>query len=87
VQQQLTQYIGDLRLARARVQIQQSAVESAQEDLRVQQQRYGLGAATLLEVLTSQTGLNNARNALIAARRDARIAKANIEALLGRDLP
>jgi outer membrane protein len=85
-QQQLTQFLGDLRLARARVQIQQASVEAAQEDLRVQQQRYGLGATTLLELLTSQTALNSARIALIAARRDARIAEANIEALLGRDL-
>jgi outer membrane protein len=85
-QQQLTQFLGDLRLARARVQIQQASVEAAQEDLRVQQQRYGLGATTLLELLTSQTALNSARISLIAARRDARIAEANIEALLGRDL-
>jgi outer membrane protein len=86
VQQQLTQFLGELRLAQARVQIQQASVEAAQEDLRVQQQRYGLGAATLLEVLTSQTALNSARNSLIAARRDARIAQSNIEALLGRSL-
>ena len=86
-QQQLTQYLGELRLAQTRIQIQQQSVEAAQEDLRVQQQRYQLGATTLLELLTSQTALNTARNALISARRDARIAKANIEALLGRDLP
>jgi outer membrane protein len=54
--------------------------------VRVQQQRYGLGVATLLELVTAQAQLNSARFALIRARRDARIAKANIEALLGREL-
>jgi outer membrane protein len=85
-QQQLVQYLGNLRLAEAQIQIQQASIESAQEDLRVQQQRYALGATTLLELLTSQTTLNNARNSLISARRDARIAKANLSSLLGLDI-
>jgi outer membrane protein len=37
-------------------------------------------------VLTSQTTLNQARLALIQARFDARIARAQIEALIGREL-
>jgi outer membrane protein TolC len=37
--------------------------------------------------LTSQTTLNQARASLIQARYDARLAKAQIEALIGRDLP
>jgi outer membrane protein len=36
--------------------------------------------------LTSQAQLNSARSALIQARYDARVAKAQIEALIGRDL-
>jgi outer membrane protein len=86
-QQQLTQFVGSLRLAQERVAIQVASVAAAEEDLRVQNQRYALGASTLLDVLTSQTQLTEARQQLIQARYDARVAKAQIEALVGRDLP
>lgn len=85
-QQSLTQALGNLRLAQARIRIQQEAVVSGEEDLRVQTERYQLGASTLLDVLTSQTTLNQARLALIQARFDARIARAQLEALVGREL-
>ena len=65
---------------------QTATVEAAEEDLRVQQQRYAVGASTLLDVLTSQTQLNEARRDLIRARYDLRVAKAQLEALVGRDL-
>ncbi len=84
--QQLVQQLGAFRTAEARVQIQLTSVASAEEDLRVQQERYNLGAGTLLELITSQTTLISARQALIQARLDARTAKAQIEALVGRDL-
>lgn len=84
--QELAQYLGLLQTAEQRVAIQQASVDAADEDLRVQQQRYSLGASTLLDVLTSQTQLNQARAALIQARYDYRIAKAQLEALIGRDL-
>jgi len=69
-----------------RVQIQLASVEAAEEDLRVQQRRYELGASTFLDVLNSQVTLNQARSALIQARFDARVAKAQIETLTGKDL-
>jgi outer membrane protein TolC len=37
--------------------------------------------------LTSQTTLDNARVALIQARQDYRVARAQIEATIGQDLP
>lgn len=85
-QQNLTQHLGALQLAETRIDIQQASVEAAEEDLRVQQQRYALGASTLLDLLTSQTTLNQARAALISARLDYRVAKAQLEALVGREL-
>jgi outer membrane protein len=85
--QNLIQQVGALRTAEERIRIQQASVEAAQEDLRVQQQRYNLGASTLLDLLTSQTTLNNARVALIQARQDYRVARAQIEATIGQDLP
>ena len=85
-QQQLTQYLSAFRSAEQRVQIQLASVEAAEEDLRVQQRRYELGASTFLDVLNSQVTLNQARSALIQARFDARVAKAQIETLTGKDM-
>lgn len=86
-QQNIVQQLGSLQVAEQRILTQQASVLAAQEDLRVQQQRYALGASTLLDVLTSQTALNAARQSLIEARRDYRIARAQLEAVVGRDLP
>ena len=85
--QTLVQQLAALRSAQQRILIQQASLDAAKEDLRVQQQRYALGASTLLDVLTSQTTLDAARSALIQARQDVRVARAQLEALVGRDLP
>ena len=85
-QQQLTQYLSAFRTAEQRIQIQLASVAAAEEDLRVQQRRYELGASTFLDVLNSQLTLNQARSALIQARFDARVAKAQIETLTGKDM-
>jgi len=82
----LERSLGDFQLSAARVDAQRATVEAAEEDLRVQQTRYRTGAGTLLDVLTSQSTLHEARIALIKARYDQRITKAELEALLGRDL-
>jgi outer membrane protein len=84
--QTLVQAVGQMRTAQEQVSIQSLTVAAATEDLRVQQRRYELGATTLLDLLTSQTALDNARTALIRARYDYRVAKAQLEALIGRDL-
>ncbi len=84
--QTLVQSLGQMTTAREQVDIQITSVAAATEDLRVQQRRYELGATTLLDLLTSQTQLDNARTSLIRARYDYRVAKAQLEALIGRDL-
>lgn len=84
--QQMVQQLGAFRTAEARVEIQLASVAAGEEDLRVQLERYNLGASTLLDLLNSQSTLDNARRDLIQARLDARTAKAQIEALIGRDL-
>jgi len=85
-QQSLTQNIGALRSASQRVAVQNASVAAAEEDVRVQQQRYNIGASTLLDLITSQSALAQARQALIQARYDYRIARAQLEALIGREL-
>lgn len=82
----LAGYIGALRSAAQRVTVQAATVRASEEDVRVQQQRYNIGASTLLDLLTSRTTLEQARAALISARYDYRIARAQIETLVGRNL-
>ena len=85
-QESLVQGLGALRTALQQIVTQREAVVAAEEDLRVQDQRYRLGVSTVLDVLASQSQLNNARLALVQARFAARTAKAQLEALVGRDL-
>jgi outer membrane protein len=85
-QQNIIQQLGALRTAEEQIRINQLSVAAAEEDLRVQQQRYQLGASTLVELLTSQSGLNTARASLIQSRQNYRISRAQIEAIIGRDL-
>ena len=84
--QLLTQNIGAIRSASQRVAIQVASVAAAKEDVRVQQQRYNIGASVLLDLITSQAALATAEQALIQARFDYRVARAQLEALIGRDL-
>jgi len=84
--QNLVQYLGALRTAEEQLRIQSVSVAAAEEDLRVQQQRYVLGVSTLLDEVTSEATLVSARAALIQARYTYRIAKAQLSALIGREL-
>jgi outer membrane protein len=86
-QQTIITQIGLLHNAEEQVRVQQNSVRANEEALRVNQQRYTLGAGTFLEVLTSQSSLVSARQGLIQARLNYRNAKAQIEAVIGRDLP
>ncbi len=84
--QNLVSFVRSMQNAQARVDVQLAAIAAADEDLRVQQQRYALGVSTLLDLLTSQTQLNQARQALIQARLDSRLARAQLSSLVGREL-
>lgn len=82
----LALYLGAYRTAAQTIELQQLQIAAAEEDLRAQQARYAVGASALLDVLTSQSALDGARTALINARLQARTAKAQLEALVGREL-
>jgi outer membrane protein len=86
VQAELTTRLAELDAARARTEITGTSVVAATEDLRVQQERYRLGASTIVDLLTSQEALNQAEVDVVNARFDYLRAKAQIEALIGRNL-
>jgi outer membrane protein TolC len=86
VQADLELRLAEMDAARARIEITQTSVVAAREDLRVQQERYRLGASTIVDVLTSQEALNQAEVNVVNARFDYLRAKAQLEALIGRNL-
>jgi outer membrane protein len=75
-----------LDVAEQQITLAAEAVVVAEEDLRVQQERYRLGASTILDQVISQTALAEAELGLIAARYDYQLARAELEALVGREL-
>ncbi len=81
-----TQQLASLEAASQQVVIASASRAAAEEDLRVQQERYRLGAATIVDVLTSQVSLGQAEVALVQARLNVLLARAQIEALAGREL-
>ncbi len=86
VNAELTQYLASLVASGARLEIAQASRAAATEDLRVQRERYRLGAATIVDVLTTQVSLQQAEVDEVQSRFDYLVAKAQIEALIGREL-
>jgi len=83
---QTEQAVGNLRLAEQRITIAERAVAAAREDLRVQQARYRAGASTFLDQITSQANEAATETALVDARYDYQIARAQLDAIAGREL-
>ena len=65
------------------IPINQSVVVAAEEDLKLVQERYSLGSATILEVLDAQVSLIRSNSTLINTIHDARIQEMNLSAILG----
>jgi len=82
----LTARLAEFEAAKVRIQITQTSLAAATEDLRVQQERYRLGVATIVDVLTSQEALTQSEVDAVNARFDYLRAKAQIQALIGRRL-
>ncbi len=78
--------IAGLRFAERNISLAQEAVRSAQEDLRVQSERYQAGISTELDQLTSELAATQAQLSLVAARFNYSITRAQLEALVGRQL-
>ena len=72
--------------ALAGVQLAEQNVELSEESLRVVQERYQLGLATILELQDAQITLTQAEVDLVTGRFQYDAAVATIEALLGRRL-
>src|SRR5438876_3183714 len=67
----------------AQIAIAGADVAAATEAVRVQQERYRLGAGTLLDLLTAQANLTQAAVSQVQARYNYLIARAQLEAIVG----
>ena len=81
-----TQQTAALFTASAQIGFADANVAAAGEALRVQQDRYRLGAGTLLDLLTAEANLTEAQVTQVQARYDYLNARAQLEALVGHSL-
>lgn len=83
---QLDERYATAQFALASVDLAEQNVELSEESLRVVQERYQLGLATILELQDAQITLTQAEVDLVRGRFEYDAAVAAIEALLGRRL-
>ena len=82
----LTQQLAAMSTAFAKIEITGANVVAAAEARRVTQERYRLGAGTLLDLLTAQANETQAEVNQVQARYDYLIARAQVQALVGHPL-
>ena len=80
---QLEDYLDQLNNYSEVIPINETVLESAEEDLKLSQVRYSQGSTTILEVLNAQVSVVQARSSLVRSKYDAFIQQANLKALLG----
>ena len=82
---ELQQAILDLEVADQNIPTTEKAVEQAEENLRVSEQRYRAQVTTMTEVLDAQTLLTRARTNYYNALYDHNLAKARLRRALGEN--
>lgn len=73
----------DLDAARKQYEVSQKGVVSATQDYRIAEERYNLGAGTLLDLLTASANLVNAQANKVNASYNYVTSKRNVEYVLG----
>jgi len=82
----VTTQMAALSTAFEQIQIADANRAAAEEDLRVQNERYRVGAATILDLLISQAALTTAEVNVIQTRFSYLVARSQLEATVGRTL-
>jgi outer membrane protein len=72
--------------ARAAAELASQSVIVATENLRVQHERYRVGATSIIDLITAQVSLSEAEAGLVQARYATRLSLSGLEAILGRRL-
>lgn len=74
----------DIEQLKEQKQVSQENVSAAEEDLKITQEKYNLGAATILDLLDAQVSLKTAQVALIQVDFDLNLAIAQLENAMGK---
>ncbi len=82
--QDIRSLYANFEVLREQLVVSEENVESAAEDLKITQERYDLGAATILDLLESQVSLKTAEVSLVQVRFDLNLAVANLENAMGK---
>jgi len=72
--------------ARERISVASETVEQANEDLRLAEERYRVGAGTMLETIDAQVALTQAKGDVIQAKCDFLIATADLAVATGKKI-
>jgi len=74
----------DIEQLKEQKNVAQETVDAAEEDLKITQEKYNLGAATILDLLNAQVSLKEAQVSLIKADFDLNLAVAKLENATGK---
>ena len=74
----------DIEQLKEQKTVSEENVAAAEEDLKITQEKYNLGAATILDLLDAQVSLKSAQVALIQAGFDLNLAIAQLENAMGK---
>lgn len=86
-QQELEESILNYRASVQAIDAAQRGLESAEEDLRLSEERYEQGLGTVLELLEAQVNLTRARYSLVTALTGLKISEAAVDKARGAPLP
>ncbi|MDZ4723352.1 MAG: TolC family protein [candidate division Zixibacteria bacterium] len=74
----------NIELLREQKSVSEENVEAATEDLKITQEKYNLGAATILDLLSTQVSLKRAQVSLIQIDFDLNLAISTLENAMGK---
>jgi outer membrane protein TolC len=81
---ELKQAFLNVEEARAKIELTKEKVKSAQEDLDLMQEKYNLGAASILELLDAEVSFKQAESDRVEALYDYNLAVAQFEKAVGQ---
>lgn len=73
-----------IREAEQKIEVTEEALEAAEQDLKLTQEKYNLGAASMLELLDADVSYKTARNNQVNALYDYHLALARFEKAIGK---
>ncbi len=83
---QMTQYLATLANVQQQFEVSRASVAAATENLRVTNERYRLGVATIIEAINAQQSLTQAQVNEVQARFSYLRTKTQLESIIGRKL-